>query len=200
MGIKIKNLPDFTGTPATGDYFAVTDESVTSKLDYALLAQAIIENYSGSTLAGSAQSVQDAISALKTALTSAQGSITSLQSATTGVSTADVSYTASFDNYSTGGNPHFVKFGRVCMVYGTAKPHATIQGSNDTVEMFSCPTGYAPVGRVLVLQQGSGNRIWLLTLQNGKGYFSRLRNGDTAFDAGTSEWLPFNAVYITAAT
>lgn len=199
MGIKIKNLPDLSGLPESGDYFAITDESITSKVDFDAVAEAVLDDYT-LTLGGSDRTVKQAIDANTQTIIDHAFTLLSIQQALANVETADVSYTASFDNYSTGANPHFVKFGRVCMVYGTAKPHATIQGGNDTVEMFSCPTGYTPVGRVLVLQQGSGNRIWLLTLQNGKGYFSRLRSGDTAFDAGTSEWLPFNAVYITAAT
>ena len=61
MGIKIINLPDFSGLPENGDYFVVTDGTITAKLNYNLLAQAIIEQYAGSELAGSEQTVQDAL-------------------------------------------------------------------------------------------------------------------------------------------
>ena len=43
MGVKIIDLPDLTGLPENGDYVAVTDGTVTAKLNYQLLAQAIIE-------------------------------------------------------------------------------------------------------------------------------------------------------------
>lgn len=62
MGVKIINLPEFSGLPEDGDYFAVTDGQVTAKLNYKLLAQAIIEGYEGSELAGSEQSIQNALS------------------------------------------------------------------------------------------------------------------------------------------
>lgn len=64
MGVKIKNLPDFSGMPENGDYFAVTNGEVTSKLNYNLLAQAIVEQYSASLLGGTQQTIQDAVSSL----------------------------------------------------------------------------------------------------------------------------------------
>lgn len=192
MGIKIKNLPEFTGLPDDGDYFAVTDQSVTSKLNYTLLAQAVIEDYAGSTMAGSAQSAKDAIDALYTLIQAAQGDIEDLQT----VETAETTYSSSFANYSSGANPHFYKFGRVCMVYGTAKPSDTITGGTDLVTMFTFPDGFIPVGRLIQMQQASGQRMWTLTLQNGTAYFSRCRSGASWYDATTTEWLPFNAVYI----
>lgn len=64
MGVKIKNLPDLTGLPEDGDYFAITDGTVTSKLNYRLLAQAIIEEYASSSLGGTNQSVKSIIDTL----------------------------------------------------------------------------------------------------------------------------------------
>ena len=64
MGVKIINLPDFSGLPENGDYFVVTDGTVTAKLNYNLLAQAIIEQYSASSIMGENQTLQSAFSAL----------------------------------------------------------------------------------------------------------------------------------------
>lgn len=64
MGVKIINLPDFSGLPENGDYFAVTDGTVTAKLNYNLLAQAIIEQYSASSIMGENQTLQSAFGVL----------------------------------------------------------------------------------------------------------------------------------------
>lgn len=64
MGVKIKNLPDLTGLPEDGDYFAITDGTVTSKLNYRLLAQAIIEEYASTSLGGTNQTLKAVIDTL----------------------------------------------------------------------------------------------------------------------------------------
>ncbi|MBQ1438469.1 MAG: hypothetical protein IIZ10_02175 [Solobacterium sp.] len=195
MGVKIKNLPDLSGLPETGDYFAITDESVTSKVDFDAVAEAILDDYT-LTIGGASQTVKDAVDANATASSNNASAIAVLQLALASVETTDTTYSAAFGNYSTGGNPHFVKYGRLCMVYGTAKPTASITGGTDLNLMFTFPAGYVPMGRLLQLQAGSGTHVWLLTIQNGNAYFSRCRDGSSYVNAGTSEWLPFNAVYI----
>lgn len=64
MGVKIIDLPDLTGLPENGDYVAVTDGTITAKLNYQLLAQAIIEEYASSSLGGTNQSVKSIIDTL----------------------------------------------------------------------------------------------------------------------------------------
>ena len=58
--MQIHELPDVTAI-GSGGYFATDDGSQTTKIDYDALAKAIIEQYSASTLAGSAQSVKAAL-------------------------------------------------------------------------------------------------------------------------------------------
>lgn len=70
--MQIHELPTISGSPS-GGYFATDNGTQTTKIDYTALAQAIIEQYNASTLAGAAQSIQAAINAIspqvKTAIT-----------------------------------------------------------------------------------------------------------------------------------
>lgn len=61
--MQIHELPDVTAI-GSGGYFATDNGSQTTKIDYDALAKAIIEQYSASTLAGSAQSVKAALDGL----------------------------------------------------------------------------------------------------------------------------------------
>lgn len=65
--MQIHELPTISGSPS-GGYFATDNGTQTTKIDYTALAQAIIEQYNASTLAGSAQSVQAALDGIKTDL------------------------------------------------------------------------------------------------------------------------------------
>lgn len=65
--MQIHELPDVTAI-GSGGYFATDNGSQTTKIDYDALAQAIIEQYASSTLAGTAQSVKAALDGIKTGL------------------------------------------------------------------------------------------------------------------------------------
>ena len=69
MGVKIIDLPDLTGLPENGDYVVITDGTVTAKLNYQLLAQAIIEEYASSSLGGQNQALKTVIDSLSTDVT-----------------------------------------------------------------------------------------------------------------------------------
>ena len=91
MGIKEKNLPAASGI-ASGDLIReVTSGGISKCIDYDLLAKAIIENYNGSTIAGSAQTLQAAINSLNSKIGGfkeiAKGSISGVGSATINVPT-----------------------------------------------------------------------------------------------------------------
>lgn len=66
--MQIHELAALSGNPASGNVLAIDTGSVTRKIDYTALAKAIVEQYNGSTLAGSAQTVQAAINALNTSI------------------------------------------------------------------------------------------------------------------------------------
>ena len=70
----ISDLPALT--PASGTVLYAENSSQSGKIDYATLAQAIIENYTSSTLAGSAQSVKSALDSLNSKTTTITGSFT----------------------------------------------------------------------------------------------------------------------------
>lgn len=198
MGVKIKNLPDFTGLPENGDYFAVTNGTATSKLNFSLLAQAIVEAYEGSELAGEYQSPKAAINALADLVSLAQDEISNIENTLTVPETAEAEFTGKFQNYNEGSNPQFIKFGRICMLYGVAKPTETIPGSATTYQMFTIPEGFRPVTNLKYIMHGSFAKIWLFYIDpSGAASFSRLASGaDYVNTAGTAEWLPFNATYI----
>lgn len=202
MGVKIINLPEFTGLPVSGDYLAMTDGSVTSKLNYSLLAQAIVENYEASELAGEQRSPKAAIDALAGLLAQAQNDIEEIQTAMQSVDELTLEYSSSFQAYTTGGEPHLLRYGRVVVCYGTAKPTATITGGTTAVTMFTIPEGWRPIGRTQIISQGSGRRLWLVSaLNTGEVTYARMRGSwDSWFDAPTTEWLPFTLIYICEET
>ncbi len=112
--------------------------------------------------------------------------------------TETASFTSTFTAYATGSVPTFVKYGRMVMVYGIAKPTETITGSQTETLMFTIPEGYRPFGRVVSVMQGSARHLWTMELTTtGNATFSRLRADTGAYiDAGTAEWLPFSVTYI----
>ena len=60
-GIRITQLPEKLTAPEQGDFFVIDDGTTAQKVDFDTLAASVLEAYDGSTLGGSAQSVQDAI-------------------------------------------------------------------------------------------------------------------------------------------
>jgi hypothetical protein len=61
MGIQIHELATKSGNLSSSDYLVTDNGTVTAKIDYTKLAKAIVEQYNGSTLAGSAQTLQSAL-------------------------------------------------------------------------------------------------------------------------------------------
>lgn len=70
--MRISNLSNKSGNPSSSDYFVLDDGTTVTKIDYNKLAKAIIENYAGSNIAGSAQTLKAALDSLnsKTSCTS----------------------------------------------------------------------------------------------------------------------------------
>lgn len=62
--MRIFNLSNKSGSLTSSDKFVLDNGTNVMKIDYNALAKAIIEQYTGSTLAGSAQSVKAALDAL----------------------------------------------------------------------------------------------------------------------------------------
>jgi hypothetical protein len=64
----LKDLTTLTASLASGTLFHVEKSGKAYNIDYTKLAKAIVEEYNGSTLGGSAQTVQAAIGALNSSL------------------------------------------------------------------------------------------------------------------------------------
>lgn len=64
--MEIHELTERQSTLDTGVYLPVDDGDVTQKIDYPRLAQAIIEQYTASSLGGSYRSIKTALDAIKT--------------------------------------------------------------------------------------------------------------------------------------
>lgn len=99
--MRIFNLTKKTGNLSSNDFFGVDNGSTVNKIDYNALAKTIIEQYTGSSLAGSAQSVKAALDALNSnrSKVPVSGSVNDLDSA---VGTG--SYILSIYNYTNSAN------------------------------------------------------------------------------------------------
>ena len=76
--MQIHELNQLSGTPGNTSAFAIDNGTTTERIDYAALAKAIVEQYTGSTLAGSARSVKSAFAALLASINTNAGDITDL--------------------------------------------------------------------------------------------------------------------------
>ena len=62
--MRISNLSNKSGNPSASDYLVLDDGTTVTKIDYNKLAKAIIENYAGSNIAGSTQTLKAALDSL----------------------------------------------------------------------------------------------------------------------------------------
>ena len=98
MGVKEKALTAASSI-ASGDFLRmVTGAGAARKSDYAELAKAIVEEYNGSTIAGSAQTLKAALDSLNSNPQVASGKITIPPNQGTGVLTLQVTFSQEFEN------------------------------------------------------------------------------------------------------
>lgn len=89
------------------------------------------------------------------------------------------------------------KIGKIVEVRGVVKPVTALAGSNEHHLICTLPSGYRPSYQIQQRCQGSGINTWLLTIQPG-GNVNFSRYGTTDFvEAGTTTWLPFQAIFST---
>ena len=86
---RINNLPAKSGTLGESDYIATDNGRQTTKVDFDQLAQAVVEEYDGSSLGGSAKSVKDAVDGIATDLSVERARIDSIIALPDGSTTAD---------------------------------------------------------------------------------------------------------------
>lgn len=99
--------------------------------------------------------------------------------------------------YSTGQAPLLAKWGCLVQFFGAVKPTSEV-AAGGTLNICTLPSGCRPPQPINLLCQGSGNSVWLLTIEaSGAVKASRFRNGASANAAmTTSTWLPFNATFL----
>ncbi len=103
--------------------------------------------------------------------------------------------TSDFALYSANAPVKYRKVGQLVEVRGVVKPTASLAGSNTAVTIGTLPAGYRPDVTRYFICQGSGQNKWLLSIGT-NGALGFARYGITSMEsAGTSVWLPFDAVF-----
>ena len=94
-------------------------------------------------------------------------------------------------------------FGHVVELHGEIQPTETIAGSVTLYPICTIPDEYVPRHNVNVLQQGTNQCIWMLSVHPAdakqhprKVLFSRYRDGGDWASAANTVWLPFHAIWI----
>lgn len=161
MGVKIIDLPDLTGLPENGDYVAVTDGTVTAKLNYQLLAQAIIEEYASSSLGGTNQSVKAIIDTLATDVTTLNN-LHTLSMETFEISAGSATITTWHNTVE--------KYGKIAIL---RLNFACSTDVNQRLVVATLPEGYRP-NREYVMNfdtnlsiAGGGNNNYVILKENG---------------------------------
>lgn len=94
--------------------------------------------------------------------------------------------------------PKAVKYGRVVNMSGAFK-NINARPSNATFVMGKVPTGCEPLYRQSIMQQGSSQAKYLLTIEtDGTMKCARYSTGASATAVGNNAWLNINATYISA--
>lgn len=162
MGIKIINLPDFSGLPENGDYVAVTDGTITAKLNYQLLAQAIIEEYASSSLGGANQSVKAIIDTLATDVTTLNN-LHTLSMETFTISAGSAKVTTWHNTVE--------KYGKIAILRLNFTCSTDV---NRRVTVATLPDGYRPNSEYVcnfvtnLSINGGGNNNYLVIKENGE--------------------------------
>ena len=100
-----------------------------------------------------------------------------------------------FELYTSDSPVQYRKVGKMVEVRGVVKPKNGF-AAGDTATIGTLPSGYCPDETRHFICQGSLQNKWLLMIgSTGTMTFARY-GGDTAQAAGTSAWLPFNAVFL----
>lgn len=94
--------------------------------------------------------------------------------------------------------PKAVKYGRVVNMSGAFK-NINARPSNATFVMGKVPSGCEPLYRQSIMQQGSSQYKYLLTIEtDGTLKCARYSTGAAATAVANNAWLNINATYITA--
>lgn len=87
--------------------------------------------------------------------------------------------------------PEYKKIGKMIEMRGVIAPTSEIEAGG-SANIFTLPSGFRPSEHVYKLCQGSGRKVWMLTV-NPNGTVSFARYGTNEYEAAdTGAWLPFN--------
>lgn len=94
--------------------------------------------------------------------------------------------------------PKAVKYGRIVNMSGAFK-NINARPSNETFVMGKVPSGCEPLYRQSIMQQGSSQNKYLLTIEtDGTLKCARYSTGASATAVANNAWLNINATYVTA--
>lgn len=94
--------------------------------------------------------------------------------------------------------PKAVKYGRIVNMSGAFK-NINVRPSNAVFVMGKVPSGCEPLYRQCIMQQGSGQNKYLLTIEtDGTLKCARYSTGASALAVTNNAWLNINATYVSA--
>ena len=172
MGVKENTLPSKSNITASDRLRAIGSDDKSYRALVSDVAKYIVENYNGSTLAGSAQSVQAAFTELNS-----------------NINGEDFTSKVTASDGETWANVKFVKIGKACFVsyQGASKAHS----ANDPLCVL--PSGYRPAIQTFAPFVKNANAYGFVAIvPQGSIYVNQISS------TSASGRIYFNAVYFTA--
>ena len=182
---RINNLPAKSGTLGESDYIATDNGRQTTKVDFDQLAQAVVEEYDGSSLGGSAKSVKDAVDGIATDLSVERARIDSIIALPDGSTTADAELVdirvgADGTVYSSAGD---AVRGQVDKLEGIFDLLADVTVSPNLLDLSLVTSGYYVEQGVKKSYAGYGYSDYISVDKNTKYYFGVLNTANNEYIA-----------------
>lgn len=93
--------------------------------------------------------------------------------------------------------PQYRKVGKTVYIRGAIAPYENQTSDGSGVVFANLPSGYRPSKNVFILCQGTGTKIWMLTIYtDGDLMISRYRDGASWNTIYADHWFPFNATFL----
>lgn len=165
--MQIHQLPTLTNLPAAGDLLPISSNEQAFAIDYNALAKALLEQYAGTVLGGSAKTIAEAL-----AYNVAVGSL---------VSGAISGNTSSYIR--------FARFGRFCILQYSfnGTPAFTDSAAHN---LIAIPSGFAPQNTGTKVSMSQTGKMYLLGLT--ASYVTMNVSGQTSFGASNfRDYIPY---------
>lgn len=93
--------------------------------------------------------------------------------------------------------PQYRKIGKTVYIRGAVAPYENQNSDGSGIVFANLPAEYRPSRNVYSLCQGTGTKIWLLTVySDGDLMISRYRDGASWNTIYADHWFPFNATFL----